>query len=123
MPTTIRAIMSGSITIPAHVRYEVSTHKTAAFLAKNPSLASDAQPQNYTATAVKFDASGNEFTADLGNGSADAGAQLELKDPSDATLNYSPAQMPGYGNNANQTCPLLPAFLGLLAIAVFLKRR
>lgn len=114
------AISSGNLVgddqwifVPAgtQVRYEVSTERTKEFLTNHPDFASSATPQNYSATAIKFDANGNRFEADLGSGNADAGANLSITSPDDPSLQYKPVTIPGYGNNSNQLCPLLPGFI------------
>jgi M6 family metalloprotease-like protein len=103
------------------VRYEISTYKTQQFLAKNPGMAVGSGSQNYTATAIKFDSQGRRFEGDLGGGSADPGAKIDLKSPADPSVKYEEKAIPGYGSNSS--CPLLPGFLLLLAIGVFLRTK
>jgi hypothetical protein len=106
-----------------HVRYEISTYRTQQFLAANPQLAANATPQNYNATAVKFDSQGVRYVADLGKGSADAGAKVPLNDPVDPSLNYQKKPLLGVGNNSSRLCPLLPAFLVFLLGGFLWKKR
>lgn len=111
------------IFVPAgtQVRYDVNTERTQKFLSDNPELAATAVPQSYDATAVKFDASGNRFEADLGNGTAGAGNTVPLTSPDDASVQYTQKIIPGVGNNSS--CPLLPGFISVLALSAFLIRR
>ena len=124
------AIASGDLTGGAEwifvpqgtdVRYEVSSHDTQAYLADNPQYASLATPQNYTAKAVKFDASGNRFEADLGQGSANAGQEVQMKSPTDPSLNYQQKGIPGAGNN--KMCSFLPGVFLLIAVGAMLRKR
>ena len=97
------------------VRYEISTYRTQQFLAKNPGVT--VVPQNYTATAIKFDAQGKRFEADLGGGAADAGAKVQLKSPTDQSVKYEEKGVSGVGNNS-----CLPIFI-LLLLTGFMTRK
>ncbi len=111
------------IFVPAgtQVTYVVSTNSTQEFLANNPAYSSSVKPLDYSAEAVKYDASGNRYVADLGNGSADTGATIDLKSPDDPSLSYQQQALPGVGNNS--ACAIGPGFLVLLVIGVITKRR
>jgi M6 family metalloprotease-like protein len=96
------------------VRFEVSTYDTQKFLQQNPSFASASKPQEYTATAIKYDAGGERYEADLGAGSVQPGQSLALKSPTDPSLKYEKKGYFGVGNNS--VCPL-GAALALSALA------
>jgi len=104
------------IFVPAgtQVRYDVSTYRTQKFLADHPEAAATDTQQGFNATAIKFDSSGNRFEAPLATGNAAAGATVPITSPDDPSVKYQPATIPGVGNNSNQLCPFLPAFLLLL---------
>ncbi|MFZ5500481.1 MAG: hypothetical protein ACOY58_01020 [Candidatus Micrarchaeota archaeon] len=98
------------------VRYEVSAYDMQRFLAENPAFVSVAKPQEYTATAVKFDSKGERYEADLGTGSAAAGQTVQVRSPADPSLQYVQRDVSGFGNNS--ICPLVPAsVLGILLLA------
>jgi hypothetical protein len=103
-----------------NARYEISTYRTQQFLASNPGYAASAQPQNFTVNMVKFDAQGNRYEADGGNGSALAGENVPIRGPFDSSLRYERKGL--YGVGVNSLCPFLPVFVALL-LAMLLDSR
>ena len=96
------------------VRFEVSTYDTQQFLQQNPTFAQASIPQGFSATAVKYDSTGERYEADLGSGDVPAGQSLQLKSPTDPSLKYAKKGIPGVGNNS--ICGFLPGFILLLAV-------
>ncbi|MFA5077498.1 MAG: hypothetical protein WC488_03660 [Candidatus Micrarchaeia archaeon] len=103
-----------------NVRFEVSSYKTQQFLARNPSFASSAKPQEYASTLLKVDSQGRQFEADGGSGSIGNGQTAQLKSPSDASLTYSEKNNPGFVGNS--VCPLMP-FIALFLLGMFAAKR
>ncbi|MCI0503480.1 hypothetical protein L0Y65_02095 [Candidatus Micrarchaeota archaeon] len=97
------------------VRFEISTYDTQRFMQANPSLAAFAKPQGYSATAIKYDAGGERYEADLGAGNVQAGQSLQLKSPTDPSLSYKKKAIPGAGNNCFLSGALL-LFVGAGAL-------
>ena len=73
--------------------------------------------QEYTATAIKYDAGGVRYEADLGGGNATSGQTLSLKSTSDPSLKWEQKDILGVG--ANSGCPLPIAFILLIAGGAF----
>jgi len=104
-----------------HVRFEVSSYKTQQYFNANPSLAGEEKPQAYSTSLLKVDGEGTHYTADGGSETIGAGQKMATKAPDDPSLKFVEAGTSGFGNNS--ACPLLPGFLALLAIGVFLRKR
>ena len=96
------------------VRFEISTRDTEMYLSDFPEYAQYAVPQNYSASAVKYDSSGKRYEAPLGNGTAAAGQNIQLRSPLDPSLKYTAEEIPGVGKNA--MCPFIAALFILLAV-------
>jgi M6 family metalloprotease-like protein len=103
------------------VRFEVSTYDTQQFLQQNPAFAQASKPQGYSATAIKYDSSGERYEADLGAGNVQAGQSLQLKSLADPSLKYVKKVIPGVGNNS--MCAFLPGLLILLALGLVRRKR
>lgn len=103
------------------VRFEISTYDTQAFLSKNPAYVPYVKPQEYSATAIKYDSGGQRSEAGLGAGNATSGQIVPLKSPADPSLDFVQKDIPGVGNNS--ICPLgmvlMLTMMSCVSLAVF----
>ncbi|MHB0857602.1 MAG: metallopeptidase domain-containing protein [Anaerolineae bacterium] len=100
------------------VRFEVSTYKTAQFLAANPAYAAQAAPQSFAITYQRFDAEGNLTETKAIQDQVEAGKTAPLKAPDDATLAYQAARLAGYGRNWPADLPRSALIVAILAMGL-----
>lgn len=111
-----------------NVRFEVSSEKTAQFLALNPQYKETIRPERYETRYQKIDENGVITEAKGTKGEIKAGAGAKLEGPEAPGLNYKPLRSPGYGRNLPENLALAAliaaiAVMGLIAWVVVLVRR
>jgi len=110
------------------VRFEVSSEKTAQFLALNPQYKETIRPERYETRYQKIDENGVITEAKGTKGEIKAGAEAKLEGPEAPGLNYKPLRSPGYGRNLPENLALAALIaaivvMGLIAWVVVLVRR